>query len=126
MEELVFEAEDRPISALNLTLWDVFVFVKWMDQTETSLGRAEALPPAPDLDSGKVKAWIQLVQRLEEHSRLNEEKKQALEANVIEQEVQLGQLLSHLHGNIASLYDDLGQLQRAEEVRRRAQAVNVG
>src|SRR5262245_14039618 len=126
MEELVLEAEDGPISALNITFCDVFVLAKWMDQTETSLGRAEALPPAPDLDSGKAKAWTQLVQRLEEHSRLNEEKKQALEANVIEQEVQLGQLLSHLHANIASLYDNLGQLQRAEEVRRRAQAVNVG
>jgi len=125
MEELVFEAEDGPISALNITLWDVFVFVKWMDQTKTSLDRGDALPPAPDLDSVKVKAWIQLVQRLEEHSRWNEEKKLALEANVIEQEVQLGQLLSHMHANIASLYDNLGQLQRAE-ARRRAQAVNVG
>ena len=126
MEELVFEAKDGPTSALNITLLDLLVFVKWMDQTETSLGRADALPPAPDLDSGQVKAWIQLVQRLVERSRWNEEKKLALEANVIAQEAQLGQLLSHLHANIASLYDNLGQLQRAEEVRRRAQAVNVG
>jgi len=126
MEDLLFEAEDGPTSAFNVTLWDVFVFVKWMDQTITSLDRAEALPPAPDLDSVKAKAWIQFIQRLEERSRWNEEKKLALEANVIEQEVQLGQLLSHFHANIASLYDNLGQSQRAEEVRRRSQAVNVG
>ena len=126
MEELVFEEEDGASSAFKITLGDVFVFIKWMNETEKSLDRAEASPPLPELDSGKVKGWIQLVQRLEEGSRRNEEKKLALEANVIAQEAQLGQLLSHLHANIATLYDNLGQSQRAEEVRRRAEAVYVG
>jgi hypothetical protein len=97
-----------------------------MNQTEKSLDRAEALPTLPDVDSGKVKGWIQLVQRLEERFRRSEEKKLALEANVIAQEAQLGQLLSHLHANIASLYDNLGQSQKAEDVRRRAEALHVG
>ena len=95
-----------------------------MNQTEKSLDRAEALPSMPDLDSGKVRAWVQLVQRLEERFRRTEEKKVALEANVIAQEAQLGQLLSHLHTNIASLYENLGQSQKAEEVRRRAEALH--
>jgi hypothetical protein len=96
-----------------------------MNQTEKSLDRAEGLPPIPDLDSGKVRGWVQLVQRLEERFRRSEEKKLALEANVIAQEAQLGQLLSHLHANIASLYDNLGQSHKAEEVRRRAEALHV-
>ena len=79
----------------------------------------------PQLDSGKVRGWIQLVQRLEERFRRSEEKKLALEANVIAQEAQLGQLLSHLHSNIASLYENLGQSQKAEEVRRRAEALHA-
>jgi len=126
MEDLVIEEEDDASSALQVTLGDFLVFIKWMNQTEKSLDRAEALPTLPELDSGKVKGWIQLVQRLEERFRWSEEKKLALEANVIAHETQLGQLLSHLHANIASLYENLGQSQKAEEVRRRAEALHVG
>ena len=126
MEELVIEEEDGASSALQITLGDFLIFIKWMNQTEKSLDRAEALPSLPDLESGKVKCWIQFVQRLEERFRRSEEKKLALEANVIAHEAQLGRLLSHLHTNIASLYDNLGQSQKAEEVRRRAEALHVG
>jgi hypothetical protein len=126
MEDLVIEEEDGASSALQITLGDFLIFIKWMNQTEKSLDRAEALPSLPDLESGKVKGWIQLVQRLEERFRRSEEKKLALEANVIAHEAQLGRLLSHLHTNIASLYDNLGQSQKAEEVRRRAEALHIG
>lgn len=125
MEDLVIE-EEGASSALKITLGDFLVFINWMNQTEKALERGEALPTTPELDSGKVKGWIQLVQRLEERYRRSEEKKIALEANVIAQEAQLGQLLSHLHSNIASLYENLGQAQKAEEVRRRAEALHVG
>jgi hypothetical protein len=126
MEELVIEEEDGASSALQITLGDFLIFINWMNQTEKSLDRAEAMPSLPDLESGKVKGWIQLVQRLEERFRRSEEKKLALEANVIAHEAQLGRLLSHLHTNIASLYDNLGQSQKAEEVRRRAEALHIG
>src|SRR5712691_5253802 len=125
MEELVIE-EEGASSALQITLGDFLIFIKWMNQTEKSLDRGEAMPTTPDVDSGKVKGWIQLVQRLEERFRRSEEKKLALEANVIAHEAQLGRLLSHLHTNIASLYDNLGRSQKAEEVRRRAEALHIG
>ncbi|KAF4515918.1 hypothetical protein B566_EDAN000154 [Ephemera danica] len=114
MEDLVIE-EEGTSSALTITLGDFLVFINWMNQTEKALERAEALPAAPQLDSSKVRGWIQLVQRLEERFRRSEEKKLALEANVIAQEAQLGQLLSHLHSNIASLYENLGHSQKADE-----------
>lgn len=122
MEDLVIE--EGASSALKITLGDFLVFINWMNQMEKALDRADALPTIPDLDSGKVRGWIQLVQRLEERFRRSEEKKLALEANVIAQETQLGQLLSHLHTNIASLYENLGQAQKAEEVRRRAEVLH--
>jgi hypothetical protein len=122
MEDLVIE--DGATSALEITLGDFLVFINWMNQTEKSIDRAEPLPALPNLDSAKVRGWIQLVQRLEERFRRSEEKKLALEANVIAQEAQLGQLLSHLHTNIASLYENLGQAQKAEDVRRRAEALH--
>jgi len=124
MEDLVIEEEEGASSALQITLGDYLVFIKWMNQTEQALNRAEALPTLPDVDSGKVKGWIQLVQRLEERFRRSEEKKLALEANVIAHEAQLGQLLSHLLANVASLYENLEQSQKAEEVRRRAEALH--
>jgi hypothetical protein len=123
MEDLVLE-EEGATSALNITLGDFLVFINWMNQTEKALERADALPSPPELESGKVRGWVQLIQRLEERFRRSEEKKLALEANVIAQEAQLGQLLSHLHANIASLYENLGQSQKAEEVRRRAEALH--
>lgn len=126
MESLAIEEEEGTSSALDITLGDFLLFINWMKQTDKSLDRGEALPPPPDLDSGRVKGWIQLIQRLEERFRWSEERKLALEANVIAQEARLGQLLSHLHANIASLYDILGQSQKAEEVRRRAEAFRVG
>ena len=126
MEELVIEEEDGASSALQITLGDFLIFINWMNQTEKALDRAEAMPTTPDVESGKVKGWIQLVQRLEERFRRSEENKLALEANVIAHEAQLGRLLSHLHTNIASLYDNLEQSQKAEEVRRRAEALHIG
>lgn len=123
MEDLVIE-EEGTSSALTITLGDFLVFINWMNQTEKALERAESLPTMPELDSGKVRGWIQLVQRLEDRFRRSEEKKLAMEANVIAQEAQLGQLVSHLHSNIASLYENLGQAQKAEEVRRRAEALH--
>jgi hypothetical protein len=125
MEDLVIE-EQGASSALQITLGDFLVFINWMNQTEKSLDHAEAMPTTPDVDSGKVRGWIQLVQRLEERFRRSEEKKLALEANVIAHEAQLGRLLSHLLANIASLYDNLKQSQKAEEVRRQAEALHVG
>ena len=83
MEDLVIE--DGATSALEITLGDFLVFINWMNQTEKSLDRAEPLPALPNLDSAKVRGWIQLVQRLEERFRRSEEKKLALEANVIAQ-----------------------------------------
>jgi len=125
MEELVFEEEEGAASAFKITLGDLLVFIKWMNETQKSLDRAEGSPPLPDVDSGKVKGWIQLVRQLEERFRWSEEQTRALEANVIALEAQIGQLLSHLHANIASLYDNLGQSRKAEEVRRRTEAVDV-
>lgn len=124
MEDLVIE-EEGATSALKITLGDFLIFINWMNQAEKSLERGEALPTTPELDSGKIKSWVQLVQRLEQRYRQSEEKKLALEANVIAQEAQLGQLLTHLHANIASLYENLGQSKKAEEVRRRAEALHA-
>ncbi len=123
MEDLVIE-EEGTSSALKITLGDFLIFINWMNQAEKALERGETFPPMPELDSGKVRGWIQLVQRLEDRFRRSEEKKLALEANVIAQEAQLGQLLAHLHANIASLYENLGQAEKAQEVRRRAEALH--
>lgn len=47
----------------------------------------------------------------------------SLEANLQVQERELGRLLSHLHDNIAALYENLGQEQKAQELRRRAPVI---
>ena len=46
MEDLVIE-EEGASSALKITLGDFLVFINWMNQTEKSLDRAEALADPP-------------------------------------------------------------------------------
>lgn len=119
MEELVIEEEDDSSSALNIPLGDVLAFIKWMHHAGKSLEGVDPLPALPEVGSGKVTRWIQLVHRLGNSVRRNEERTLALEENVIAHEAQLKQISWHLHANIASLYDNLGRSHKAEEVRRR-------
>ena len=87
--------------------------------------QAEALPPRPEIESEKVNAWVQLIQKVEGRHRLMEEKRVALEANLMAQEAQLSQLLSQLHQNVASLYDTLGLQDKACQVRKKAETVHA-
>ena len=49
----------------------------------------------------------------------------SLEANLQAQETEVVKLVSHLHENIASLYDSLGHSQKANELRRRVGAMRT-
>ncbi len=122
--DLVFEL-DSTTSALRITLGDLLVFINWMQQADKALENGELLPETPEVESGKVLAWVTLMQKLDERMRQGCEKQLALEANLVVQEAQLRDLLSQLHGNIASLYENLGLEQKAQEVRRRAEAVQT-
>lgn len=122
MNDLVFEL-DSTTSALKITLGDILVFINWMQQADKAIETGEVLPDAPDVESEKILGWVNLIQKLEERFRLGKEKQLALEANLVVQEAQLSDLLAQLHGNIASLYENLGLEQKAQEVRKRAEAV---
>ncbi len=124
MNDLVFEL-DSTTSALKITLGDLLVFINWMQQADKALESGERPPDAPEVDSGQVLGWVNLVQKLDDRFNRCKEKQLALEANLVMQEAQLRDLLSQLHGNIASLYENLGLEQKAQEVRRRAEAVQA-
>ncbi len=124
MNDLVFEL-DSTTSALKITLGDLLVFINWMQQADKALESGERPPDAPEVDSGQVLGWVTLVQKLDDRFNRCKEKQLALEANLVMQEAQLRDLLSQLHGNIASLYENLGLEQKAQEVRRRAEAVQA-
>ena len=124
MSDMVFEL-DSTTSALKITLGDLLVFINWMQQADRAMEMGEALPDAPDVESAQIQGWAELIRRLDERFRRSKEKQLALEANLVVQEAQLRDLLSQLHGNIASLYENLGLEQKAQEVRRRAEAVQT-
>ncbi len=124
MNDLVFEL-DGTTSALRITLGDLLVFISWMQQADKAVQNGEQVPEAPEVESDKVIGWVNLIQKLEERFRESREKQLALEANLVVQEAQLRDLLSQLHGNIASLYENLGLEQKAQEVRRRADTVQT-
>ncbi len=124
MNDLVFEL-DGTTSALKITLGDLLVFISWMQHADKAVESGEQLPEVPEVESEKVLGWVNLFQTLEERFRESREKQLALEANLVVQEAQLRDLLSQLHGNIASLYENLGLEQKAQEVRRRAETVQT-
>jgi len=122
MNDLVCELDHN---ASKITLGDLLVFIDWMHHADAALEQAEALPPRPEIESEKVNAWVQLIQKVEGRHRLMEEKRVALEANLMAQEAQLSQLLSQLHLNVASLYDTLGLQDKACQVRKKAETVHA-
>jgi uncharacterized protein (DUF2342 family) len=122
MNDLVCELDHN---ASKITLGDLLVFIDWMHRADAALEQAEALPPRPEIESEKVNAWVQLIQKVEGRHRLMEEKRVALEANLMAQEAQLSQLLSQLHLNVASLYDTLGLQDKACQVRKKAETVHA-
>ncbi len=124
MNDLVFEL-DGTTSALKITLGDLLVFINWMQQADKAVLNGEQIPEAPEVESEKVLGWVNLFQKLEERNRECREKQLAMEANLVVQEAQVRDLLSQLHGNIASLYENLGLENKAQEVRRRAEIVQT-
>lgn len=123
MEEVVFTF-DSTAAALKLTIRDLVLFINWMHHAHRAFEHGGALPSTPELESEQVKSWVQLVQKLEDRFRRSEGKQMSLEANLQAQEQELGRLLSHLHSNIATLYENLGQDEKAQEIRRRASLIH--
>jgi len=80
MNDLICELDHN---ASKTTLGDLLLFIDWMHRADAALEQAEALPPRPEIESEKVNAWVQLIQKVEERHRLMEEKRVALEANLI-------------------------------------------
>ncbi len=118
MDESILE-QAGTTSALDITIRDLAIFANWMQQTEMSLDRGESMPNAPDPVSVQVRGWVQAIQKLEERSRLVNGKQMALETHLNAHEAQLNDLLSQLYLHTASLYDTLGQADRAQEVREK-------
>lgn len=124
MEEGVLSPQGTD-AALKVTLGDLLYFINWMEHAERAFGQGGALPSLPPMNSDRVKAWVQLVEKLQAQYRQSEDRQMALEANLQAQEHEVGKLLSHLHENIASLYESLGQAEKAREVRRRSSLIQA-
>ena len=110
-------------SVLKINLTDLIRFLNWFQQAQKAFESGDALPAAPDVESERAKSWIDLFRKLGERYRLGEEKQMSLEANLHSQEAEVVQVLSRLYANIANLYESLGQEVKAQEVRRKASAV---
>ncbi len=122
MEDAAVNLESTP-SVLKITLTDLIGFLNWLQQAEKAFENGDALPADPDIESERTKSWIDLFRKLEGRYRLGEEKQMSLEANLQSQETEVAQVLSRLYANMASLYENLGQEGKAQELRRKASVV---
>ena len=100
-----------------------------MHLTHNAFARGDPPPPppapAPAVESGRIRAWVDLIQKFEERYRRSEEKQVVREGALQAQEDELGRLLSQLHENIATLYETLGQEAKAQETRQRASDIQT-
>ena len=110
-------------TALRVSIGDLLIFINWMQQAHKAYEMGNALPGTPQVESDQVKSWIHLIHTLQERYRQSEDRQMALEAHLQAQEHEVGRLFSHLNENIASLYDNLGQSEKAQEARRRASSI---
>lgn len=109
----------------SITLEELFAFIQWMAKAEAALEKADPLPDPPPLAPGTVARWIALIGKLKEESRQMERRHLALEATLREHTRQMGPLVSNLCENLATLYDSMGESEKAKVVRMRAAALNV-
>ena len=120
------EAESKlgsTTTMLKIGLGDFIGFLNWMHHSHNAFEHGDPLPETPALESDKLRSWVQFIQKLEERYRQGEEKQMSFEANLQAQEGELGQLVSQLYGNIASLYENLGQEVKAQEIRKKASVI---
>ncbi len=122
MDDAAVNLESTP-SVLKINLTDLIGFLNWLQQAQKAFEKGDALPAAPGLESESAKSWIDLFCKLEGRYRLGEEKQMSLEANLQSQEAEVAEVLSRLYVNIASLYENLGQDLKAQELRRKASVV---
>lgn len=120
------KSEKTEIVLFDITLGDFLVFINWMNRSERALTQAESLPPPPRVTSSKILEWIHLIHRLEERARQAEKHTRSAEATALEQEIKLKHFLSSLHVSIASLYEHLGDIHKAAELRRKVDALPYG
>jgi hypothetical protein len=121
MNEATLEQEGMT-SALDITLRDIALFSNWMQEAIASIEHGHSVPAVPEVGSEQVRVWIHAIQKLDERSRIHDDRYAALETNLNAQEAQLDQVLSQLYLNTACLYESLGHMDKAREVREKSSA----
>lgn len=122
MEERMQEhlgEQTATLSAPDISLRELTVYITWMQRAVAALDLGQPLPDTPDLRSEEARSWVQAFQRLEEQIRQNAERQTTLATNLHQHETQLDQMLSNVYLNMASLYETLGEFDKAVAVRGR-------
>lgn len=112
-------------STLKLQVSDVLLFVNWMNEAHHACQHGQPLPRAPLLESPQVNAWVEFVRKGGEQLRQGETQTVSLLAHLGAQESQLEGLVHQLHESIASLYDNLGRAEKADQIRRLSSALQA-
>ena len=108
---------------LSITFGDLLTFMNWIHEAGKALDNDQPLPSAPGVEAEKLKSCVELIQKLESRSRRIQGRQLLPESYLQGQESELDRLLSHLHNNVATLYENLGQGRKAKEIRKQAVAI---
>ncbi len=122
MEERMQEhlgEQTATLSAPDISLRDLTAYISWMQRAVAALDMGHPLPDSPDLRSEETRSWVQAVQRMEEQIRQHAERQTTLATNLHQHETQLDQVMSNVYLNMASLYETLGEFDKAVAVRGR-------
>lgn len=83
-------------TSTDVKLSDVLVFTEWMQTVVEAFEQSQALPQAPNLQSGPVAAWIQAITNLDEKRRQGEEAQLNLQTDMQNREAYVARLTEQL------------------------------
>ena len=121
-EDMAFKLQDTA-SVLQITFGDLLTFMNYIHDATKAFDTGQPFPSAPKLQAERLQSCVDLIEKLEHRCRQSRAIDLLLESSLHGQESELGRLLSRLHDNVATLYENLGQQQKAGEIRKQAAAI---
>ena len=116
---------EEAVLALDITLGDLFLFLTWLEHADKAFQEGHPLPDAPHHIAGTTRRWVNSIRSLDTRHRQAQIRSRDLKETLGAQEQPLRSFAANLCENLAALYDQLGQGDKAQAVRMRAAALHI-
>ena len=116
---------DEAVLTVDINVEDLLLFLTWLEHADKAFQEGHPLPDAPCRIGGTASRWVNSIQSLDTHHRRAQIRSHDLTETLRAQEKPLRSFASNLYENLAALYEQLGQRDKAQAVRMRAAALHI-